>query len=98
LAADSWNGAPDEVSESNALKGQLVLQAGAENSVISQGIKALNVEISWPRDISVKLEDCGEANAFYDLDEQSITMCRELTGWPSGIAKQIGVNCFCDHS
>ncbi len=98
MASDSWNGVLDEMSKSNALKGKLVLQAGAENSVISQEIKALNVEFSWPRDIPVKLEDCGEANAFYDLDEPSITMCRELTGWLSGIAKQISTNQFCDHS
>lgn len=92
LAADSWNGVLDEMSETKTLGGNLVVQASSKMPVIAQEIEALNAEFSWPRDIPVRLESCGEANAFYDLDAQSITMCTELIGWLDGIADQIGAN------
>jgi len=60
--------------------------------LISHEIKALNAEFKWPRNITVTLESCDEANAFYDLDAQSITMCTELVDWLDGIATQIAAD------
>ncbi len=92
LAADSWNSVLDDMSATASLKGKLVLQAQTPMPVIEQEIIALNSEFKWPRNIVVNLEPCGEANAFYDLVAQSITMCDELIGWLDGIADQIGAN------
>jgi len=92
LASDSWNGVLDDMSEDASLKGRLVLGSSDQASLLSEEITALNAEFAWPIDIQVKLEPCGEANAFYDLDEQSITICSELTGWLDDVATQIGAN------
>jgi len=92
LAADSWHAVLDEMSATSGFTGQLKLRADVEMPVIAQEIKALNEEFKWPRDIVVTLGPCGEANAFYDLDAQSVTMCSELTGWLNEIATQIGAN------
>ena len=80
LAADSWHAVLDDMSVRAGFTGQLVISGEAEMPMIAQEIKALNAEFKWPRDISVKIEGCGETNAFHDLDAQSITMCRELVG------------------
>lgn len=41
-------------------------------------ISDLNREISLPRDIPVRFESCGQANAFYDPNTHSVTMCYDL--------------------
>ncbi|WP_293450040.1 DUF4344 domain-containing metallopeptidase [Planktotalea sp.] len=43
------------------------------------------------RDIVVNIAACGEANAFYDLDDQSVTMCTEMTGWLDTIGQELGL-------
>jgi hypothetical protein len=92
LAADSWHSVLDGMSAKSGLTGQLVLNGSVAMELISHEIKALNAEFKWPRDITVTLESCDEANAFYDLDAQSITMCTELVDWLYGIATQIAVD------
>lgn len=89
LAAQSWNAVLDEMSAKSALTGQLVLNADVPMPVIAREIEALNVEFKWPRDIVVHLTHCDEANAFYDLEEQSVTICAELTGWLDDIAAEL---------
>lgn len=92
LAADSWHAVLDDMSARAGFTGQLVPSGEAEMPMMAQEIKALNAEFKWPRDIAVKIEGCGEANAFYDLDGQSITMCRELVGLLDDVATQLGAN------
>lgn len=92
LAADSWHSVLDGMSAKSGLTGQLVLNGSVAMELISHEIKALNAEFKWPRNITVTLESCDEANAFYDLDAQSITMCTELVDWLDGIATQIAVD------
>ena len=92
LAADSWHSVLDGMSANSGLTGQLVLNGSVAMELISHEIKALNAEFKWPRNITVTLESCDEANAFYDLDAQSITMCTELVDWLDGIATQIAVD------
>jgi hypothetical protein len=92
LAADSWHSVLDGMSANSGLTGQLVLNGSVAMELISHEIKALNAEFKWPRNITVTLESCDEANAFYDLDAQSITMCTELVDWLYGIATQIAVD------
>ena len=92
LAAESWGAVLDEMSETTGGKGKLVLKDSSQMPVIAQEIEALNREFNWPKDMVVTIEDCGEPNAYYDLEAQSVTMCSELIGWLDGIAKQIGAN------
>jgi len=92
LAADRWHSVLDGMSAKSGLTGQLVLNGSVAMELISHEIKALNAEFKWPRNITVTLESCDEANAFYDLDAQSITMCTELVDWLDGIATQIAVD------
>ncbi len=92
LAADSWHSVLDEMTADTGLSGELILSGDVQMPVIAQEIKVLNAEFKWPRDITVSLESCGEANAFYDLDAQSVTMCSELIAWLDEIATQIGAD------
>ncbi len=80
IANDSWGPVLDEMAE---LKGQLVYkgpEAGLYAEFLSQEVEFLAEQFRFPIDIDVKLEDCGEANAYYDLQDQSITMCSEFEG------------------
>ncbi|MEN8934713.1 MAG: DUF4344 domain-containing metallopeptidase [Planktotalea arctica] len=92
LAVDSWNAVLDEMSEDAGFSGALILRAQGAMPVLAREITALNAEFKWPRNIVVKVMPCDEANAFYDLETQSTTMCSELTGWLSGIAEAEGWN------
>ena len=81
LASASWNAVLDEMADSAALTGKLLVEPVSEMQVILEEVADLNKEFSWPQDIKVRLAPCGEANAFYDLGAQSITMCSELPDW-----------------
>lgn len=89
LAADSWNAVLDDMSEVAGGKGKLVFKGASQMAALNEGIEALNAEFNWPRDMPVYLERCGEANAYYDYETQSITMCSELSGWLEEIATQL---------
>ncbi len=68
------------------------LSAALTLPAIESELAALNKEFSWPRDVEVRIEDCGEANAFYDLGDQSITICHELEAWLSDVSKELELN------
>lgn len=92
MASDSWNTVLDDMNGDPNLSGKLVLQADVPMPIIADEIEALNEEFKWPIDISVRVTSCGEANAFYDLGDQSVTMCTELTAWLDDVAEDIGAN------
>jgi hypothetical protein len=46
--------------------------------IIRQEIERFNTIFGFPSDVSVTIEKCGEANAYYDPSEASITMCTEF--------------------
>lgn len=46
--------------------------------LIAQEVADFNKEYSLPSDIAVAVEDCGEANAFYDPATVRIVLCTEL--------------------
>ncbi|MGR3503056.1 DUF4344 domain-containing metallopeptidase [Pseudaestuariivita sp.] len=83
-AARSWGAALDSVVGS----GSSVVFVDAEHEtpgalftadVIATEVDALNEEFDLPGTLTVRVESCGEANAFYDLDEVAIVMCTEFT-------------------
>lgn len=47
-------------------------------SVIEQEVEALNADFTLPETLTVRVEPCDEANAFYDPDDVSITVCTEF--------------------
>ena len=47
-------------------------------SVIRQEIESFNSIFGFPSDVSVTIEKCGEANAYYDPSEVSNTICTEF--------------------
>lgn len=60
--------------------------ARVTRDVIAAEVDALNAEMSLPVPIAVRVEPCGEANAFYDLDARAIIMCTEFAGF---LARQV---------
>lgn len=77
-ALGSWGGVLDDLAESNA-GGRLILLGddAAQQEILGEELEWLNEQLSFPQDIAVNIEGCGEANAFYDLGTQEITMCSE---------------------
>ncbi|MGH1577287.1 DUF4344 domain-containing metallopeptidase [Planktotalea sp.] len=92
LASDSWNGVLDEMMENSAYSQELSLSAKAPLPIIQSEIEALNQEFNWPQKMTVHIKSCGEANAFYDLEDQSITMCSELADWLTGLDSKLSAN------
>ena len=92
-AAASWGGAFDEIAGSGAsirLAGTSGSSAGAgfTAEVIATEIAALNSEFELPARLDVRVEPCGEANAFYDPSDQSITLCTEFADFLAAMAQQ----------
>jgi hypothetical protein len=49
-----------------------------QDKTLEKAADQLNRSLILPHDIFLRTKDCGEANAFYNPSEQSITMCYEL--------------------
>lgn len=84
-AAGSWGAVIDDLAE-GAGNGRFVLSAAPDNEadavllhdILSEELDALNEDFSLPQDLPVEVAYCDEANAFYDLEAQAITMCVEF--------------------
>ena len=48
------------------------------DKTLEKAADQLNRSLILPYDIALRTKDCGEANAFYNPQEQSVTMCYEL--------------------
>lgn len=78
LAFDSWGGVLQEMEGG---LGKLRLKGQSSDliySVIHQEIESFNTIFGFPSDIQISIEHCGEANAFYDPSDVSITICAEF--------------------
>lgn len=81
LAIDSWGAV---LNDMEALEGKLKLPQGSNSPndliklVLSQEIEGFNAMFGFPRNVQISIEQCGEANAFYDPTAGSITICREF--------------------
>ena len=49
-----------------------------EKKELEKAADRLNQALILPNDITLRTKDCGEANAFYDPNDQSVTVCYEL--------------------
>lgn len=80
LAADSWGSVFDEIMDDSG--GETLVYDSAGDSwtdiVIALEVEALNETLRLPALLTVRVEPCNEANAFYDPNDRSITMCTEL--------------------
>ncbi|WP_299546548.1 DUF4344 domain-containing metallopeptidase [uncultured Tateyamaria sp.] len=79
LALDSWGPAFDEI----AGQGDTILfDHGGHTLLISEvmaaEVAALNEDFDLPVTLTVRIEECGEANAFYDTGTTEIIMCTEF--------------------
>lgn len=48
------------------------------NGVLMGEVALLNEDLTLPEEIEVRVEACGQANAFYDPNDVSITLCAEF--------------------
>ncbi len=46
---------------------------------------SLNEFIELPEELTAEYAECGEENAFYDLETQKITLCYEIIEWAESI-------------
>ncbi|WP_299043721.1 DUF4344 domain-containing metallopeptidase [uncultured Tateyamaria sp.] len=79
LALDSWGPAFDDI----AGRGDTILfddggHALLTSEVMAAEVAALNEDFELPTTLGVRIESCGEANAFYDLGTTEIIMCTEF--------------------
>ncbi len=80
LAMASWGPVLDEMAaEPGGRAFVLAAQgAGPAQSVIGEELAALNRQFALDRPMTVRVEPCGEANAFYDPETGEITICTEF--------------------
>jgi hypothetical protein len=81
LANDSWGVYLSEIEDAGA--GQTIVFAGdaaadGYSALVQSEVDWMNERMSLPGTLTIKIESCGESNAFYDPETKSITMCTEL--------------------
>lgn len=79
LAQDSWGAAFDDIAgQGDSLRFDGGDFEGATADVIASEVAALNADFVLPEPVTVTIEACGEANAFYDPQTVRITICTEF--------------------
>lgn len=80
MAADSWGAVLNDLSEAEGepMRFEIPAEKSFTADVIANEVEALNADFSWPETLTVLVEDCGEANAFYDPQRAEIVMCSEF--------------------
>lgn len=78
----SWgNALADIASEEGAVSFDLDVRdesAPITKLTITEELEAMNRTFALENPLPVRIESCGEANAYYDPNDQSITMCTEF--------------------
>lgn len=82
-ATASWGMIFDEMDEAEtgvpmAFTAGTGADTKALNGLLAAEIADLNVDLKLPRELLVRVESCGEANAFYDPEETAIIFCTEF--------------------
>lgn len=78
-AWEAWGGVIDEVMNRGAGDSLELMQPapGLVGQVLTEEVAALNDVLQLSRPLSIRVEACDEANAFYDPSETAITFCTE---------------------
>jgi hypothetical protein len=79
-----WSAAMSHIPEGDGTPGFVLADPDATDPItiaLIPEIAALNDLYQLPVEITVKVEPCNEANAFYWGEERSITMCTEYADW-----------------
>ncbi len=63
--------------------------AAVVNALLADEVASMNSDVKLPVEVTVRVDECGEPNAFYDPSEQSITFCSEFVGHLGGIYDQV---------
>ena len=80
LADASWGGMLEGLEPDKTTKGLKmigVLSGDPVANLLAAEVKDLNAAFGLPHEITVTVAACGEANAFYDPSDRSITICTE---------------------
>lgn len=82
LAASSWGAVMDGLMEgapgtSIVYEGESGSSASLTEQILAEEVAFLNETFVLPQTLTVRVEDCGEANAFYDPEDRSIVVCTE---------------------
>lgn len=84
LANASWGPVLDRLQERTA-PGRFVFRRGAAEDfaadILRTEIVALNEDFTLPGDVVIRLDSCGEVNAFYDSELREILVCSELASF-----------------
>lgn len=79
-AAASWEAVLADATPGGDNKG-FVMAAGLEGQpladLIADEVKSINERFGVPEEVTVLVADCGQANAFYNPNDKTITMCTE---------------------
>lgn len=93
LAAASWDRFLTELETTKP--GKTLIFAGDASgdigALLADEIADLNAAYALPRPIEVTLDDCGEANAFYDPEAAKITICTEYVDFLKTQAQKAGL-------
>lgn len=90
-AWSSWFAYLDEAVEGAPGKALSFVGETADpaSRIIAEEVRSVNALLALPVDITVSVEQCGEANAFYDPAEKHIEICQEYGDWLSATAVQV---------
>ncbi len=96
-AANSWGIIFDEMDAQEAGV-PMVFEPGegegadVANALLANEVASMNGDIKLPVEVTVRVDACGEPNAFYDPSDQSITFCSEFVAHLGGIYDQVSAN------
>jgi hypothetical protein len=60
------------------------------DKTLEKAADKLNNALKLPKDIILSTEDCGEINAFFDPNDNTVTVCYELMEYYHGMFKSVG--------
>lgn len=82
-AEDSWGMIFDDMDAQTAGVPMVFISgdgrgAGMANRMLEAEVRNMNAVIKLPQEVTVRVDACDEANAFYDPEDISITFCTEF--------------------
>lgn len=92
LALESWGVFLDEITlePGKTFKHGLKLVADKDApyyELLAEEVRVWNETFDLPQTVEVRIEPCGEVNAFYFPSDSSITMCTEYAEWLITVAQ-----------